>query len=274
MAEFRVDGELDCYHPMSTIWEVGVDTDFDALFGDDDLALDVRGSYLDKIMDGWGAKDAEASVLDEFAEATDDVDRRPMVFLALAYVESTLGRLTPKSKLAAQAAAEAARSHSEVSPLRPKAVEVILRQINGSQPKARRLTCSKPRADVASGDVLAYRSKLGAVHVLLVERIEVNRYYSAPIVQLLDYQRAEIPDAAQLPNLGARPENSLGWCSTRQKVIEANGGERERAGFLVIGSLATVADDGDPNVSSNWSTLAGYIDNWERRAGKCDAVEM
>ena len=60
---------------------------------DDDVALDVRGLFEDKIGEGASIEDATQAVLQEFDAALEDMDDGPVIYLALAALQLEHGRL-------------------------------------------------------------------------------------------------------------------------------------------------------------------------------------
>jgi hypothetical protein len=59
----------------------------------DDTAFDVRDEFREALTSGMSDDEATAKVLEEFSDDLDDVDTAPVVWLALAYTQSKLGRL-------------------------------------------------------------------------------------------------------------------------------------------------------------------------------------
>src|SRR5205823_6428622 len=60
---------------------------------DDDVALDVRGLFEEKIGEGASVEDATQAVLQEFDSALEHMDDAPVIHLALAALELEQGRL-------------------------------------------------------------------------------------------------------------------------------------------------------------------------------------
>ena len=65
-----------------------------ALFSDD-TADDVRAMYRELIEDGVDDDEATRQVLAAFVEAANDPDDGPVVWMALAFTQSKVGRLDP-----------------------------------------------------------------------------------------------------------------------------------------------------------------------------------
>lgn len=67
----------------------------------DDVAVDVRGEYLDLLRSGASDADAFRTMLREWTESIADDDDGPVFWLALAATQWEYGRLNPRTKLQA-----------------------------------------------------------------------------------------------------------------------------------------------------------------------------
>jgi len=58
---------------------------------EDDVAMDVRGMLEEALDQGWDLERATRRVLDEMADALDDMDDGPVIYLALAALQLERG---------------------------------------------------------------------------------------------------------------------------------------------------------------------------------------
>ena len=63
---------------------------------EDDMALDVRNAFEDALATGATLPEATDQVLEQFADALDDTDDRPVVYLALAALQLERGAVQPE----------------------------------------------------------------------------------------------------------------------------------------------------------------------------------
>jgi hypothetical protein len=73
---------------------------------DDDLAIDVRAAFEREIESGKDVKNATDTVLKSFVSALRDSDDRPVVYLALAALQTEHGELRPDIRAKALQAIE------------------------------------------------------------------------------------------------------------------------------------------------------------------------
>src|SRR5215469_93571 len=143
--------------PLVSAWGPG-------LFADD-TACDVRDEYRALIEDGTGDDSAMRRILDAYADALEDPDDGPVIWLALAFTQSKIGRLD--HNLATRALEiidhdEGMSRWLEQGPnleaRRRAALAQVRAQLTGPQPRRKKLR--PPWRHVTSlhaGDVLAYR---------------------------------------------------------------------------------------------------------------------
>jgi hypothetical protein len=248
---------------------------------DDDVACDVRAMYRQLLEDGVADSDVESGVLEAFAEALDDPDDGPAVWLALAWSQSKLGRLDERVLNEAIAVLDTGadlRRWSEAGPHVVRRREAVLtkvrRQLEGPQPPRKAVRRpAKVASSVAVGQVLAYRARAGhgRVHLLRVVAVLDTRGSEAPVVRFLDYAAMEPPEAGTLQAIPDRAAHPVRWHSAEQAVIETR---RERAsdlGFTVIG--VTDRQDGEvavPDVWGSWRTVALFVDGRDRAMDSAD----
>ncbi len=68
-----------------------------ALF-QDDLAADLRDEFRDLIGEGLSSTEATDRLKTEFASSLEDVDEKPVFWIALAHIQWKLGRLDEHTK--------------------------------------------------------------------------------------------------------------------------------------------------------------------------------
>jgi hypothetical protein len=242
-----------------------------ALFSDD-VACDVRDEYRALIEDGTDDDVATRQVLNSHADALNDPDDGPVVWLALAFAQSKIGRLDPDVAARAlqviddgegmncwreQGTAAVARRQAALAKVRS--------QLTGPQPQRRRLR--PPWRHVTSlrpGDILAYQSKAGPFLLFRVARIEDTRYGAAPLLVLLDLAKPKLPRMAKIARLRDRPEPPRShanlhapWGITRFHVgvYKKSDPDYQQAGFSLIGSIPTREADQDISAGpyTGWS---------------------
>jgi hypothetical protein len=251
-----------------------------ALFSDD-LACDVRGDYRALIEDGVEDDDATLRILNSYADALDDPDDGPAIWLALAVTQSQIGRLDPAVAERALAIISAGLGMSrwraqgaKAEAQRRAAVAKAREQITGPQPIRR--TLRPPWRHVTSlqpADVLSYRTRAGRYLLLRVARIETNRFSVAPILVLLDYARATLPKPAKIDNIPDRAEPPRSYAALHQpwgiirfKVCVRTRSDHDyaEAGFTKAGTIGPRTTDAAvvAGMSTWWSQLGSDLDRW------------
>jgi len=230
----------------------------------DDTACDVRDEYRALIEDGTGDDSAMRRILDAYADALEDPDDGPVIWLALAFTQSKIGRLD--HNLAARALEiidhdEGMSRWLEQGPnleaRRRAALAQVRAQLTGPQPRRKKLR--PPWRHVTSlhaGDVLAYHTTAGPYLLLRVGRIDDNRYAVAPVLVVLDFARPQIPRLARAARIPDRPEPPRShasiqqtWGITKFEVVVSKKTDPDYpdAGFQRIGSIANRPGDANMN---------------------------
>jgi hypothetical protein len=248
-------------------------TDGPGLFSDD-TAADVRDAYREALEDGAGDVEAEAVVLRDFADALADPDDAVIVWLALAYTQSKLGRLSAPVRqralatLAAggdlprwqEAGARAVRQRAAV-------LQKVRAQLVAPQPAPKKVRRPpRPVSTLAIGQVLGYRARSGRLHLMRVAGMVDTRYYVAPVIRYLVHAEpsTSIPDElADIPDRVFHPSR---WPVTEIMVIGANSRDRpENHGIVVVGSTPPLGEAAaEPNSSTTWPDIASYLDHRDR----------
>jgi hypothetical protein len=242
-----------------------------ALFSDD-IASDVRSDYRALIEDGAEDDAATQRVLDSYTDALNDSDDGPVVWLALAFTQSKIGRLDPAVAARALQIIDngegMSRWHEQgarAAASRESALAKVRAQLAGPQPPRRRL--SPPWRHVTAlgpGDVLAFQSHDRPYLLLRVARLEDSRYGVAPVLILLDFAGPKLPGIAKVARLRdkAEPPRSYAalsqpWGITRYHVgvYKKSDPDYLQAGFSLIGTIQ--GRDGDQTVR------AGSYTTWK-----------
>ena len=242
----------------------------------DDTADDVRGTYREALEDGRSDEEAEQAVLAEFADGLDDPDDGPVIWLALAFTQSKLGRLTELAHHQALAVIDSGtdlhrwqgQGHAAVRQ-RTKVLEKIRAQLDGPQPERKKVRRpSRTTSALTPGAVLAYQAPSGRFHLMRVARMEDNRYYLAPVIKYLDYAHPVLPAADALDAIPDRTLSANQWRNVDQKVIEKRG-QHEHEGFHLIGHIQSRPGDDQlrTKVSSAWVAVALYLNARDSEIG-------
>jgi hypothetical protein len=230
----------------------------------DDTACDVRDEYRALIEDGTDDAAAMRRILDSYADALEDPDDGPVVWLALAFTQSKIGRLDQN---VAARALEIIDNHDGMSrwfeqgpkleARRRAALAKVRAQLTGPQPARKKLRPPwRHVTTLQAGDVLAYHTTAGPYLLLRVARIDDNRNAAAPILVLLDFARPRIPRlarAARIPDRREPPRSYASiqqpWGITRFEVVVSKKSDPDYldAGFQRIGSIASRSGDNSIN---------------------------
>jgi hypothetical protein len=145
----------------------------------DDLARDVRADYRELIQDGVTDEDATRRIVERYLAEPADPDEDPVVWLALAFTQSKLGRLDPAVRDRAVAVIDSGAnlaSWTENPQQRAKrraVLEKVRAQLVGPQPARRKLRRpSRHVTDLHVGEVLAYRGVNDRLALVRVARID------------------------------------------------------------------------------------------------------
>jgi len=223
-----------------------------ALFSDD-TALDVRDTYhalLESEPPEIEDSDATRQMLARFEDELADPDDGPVVWLALAAVQSKFGRLDPSVADRAlrildnrEGLARWEEDGAKSVARRIAALEKVRAQLTGPQPPRRKLPVPR-RTTLQPGDVLSYQYPDGRHVLARVARIWRN----LPVCALLDFAGRQVPaidDIATMPDFL--------WVdrySPHGRVIPFTGRVHKgvdyaQAGFTLIGNIGPRPGDDD-----------------------------
>ena len=172
----------------------------------DDVACDVRDQYRELIGDGLDGPRATDQVLDEWAEALDDPDDGPVIWLALAATQWRVGRLEERVQ---QRAIDIITSGQDVhrweSPAdrrnRAKALDKLHTQLVSPQRAPVKVRPPlRTTTPLRTGDAATYTRHDGRMVILRVVGHVGDDRDNYPIVEVADWIGTEpAPDPASLP---------------------------------------------------------------------------
>jgi hypothetical protein len=189
------------------IWGAGIFSD--------DVAEDVRDEYRQLVGDGVPDTESTQRVLGEFLEVPEDA---PVVWLALAATQSSLGRLEDEVRAKALSLIDDGTAlgpwlDGAASELRARkaALARLRSRLVGPQPERNKIRREwRPDTDLVAGDVLAWRCADGRLRLLRVVAIEKTQNGTWPILELLAGLGDEAPGADALNDLPAASISRFG----------------------------------------------------------------
>ena len=234
----------------------------------DDMACDIRDHYRELLEDGAEDNAATRLVFEKFGAYLEESDG--IALLAFAVTQSKLGRLDADIRDRALAALDRGadletweRENPKLAPKRRAVLEKARSQLTGPQPPRRRLRPPKRiSSGLAAGDVLALALP-DRVALLRVVRVRQHRLGETPVLEVLDFTGADVPDRHFLERLrpakehvGLIPANST---DTRIFAFTMQGIDWQRAGFRKVQTIS--AREGDeqaplPIAGISWAVLA------------------
>jgi hypothetical protein len=250
------------------IWGAGVFSD--------DVAEDVRDAYRQALGDGVPDDEATTQVLAELLQSPEDA---PVVWLALAATQCTLGRLDQQVKAKALALivdGTAVEPWLQAKPAELRARRASLERLRtkllGPQPDRKPVRrVWRPDTDLLAGDLLARRCHDGSIRVLRVVAIETTRNGTWPVLELLEGQWPEIPPPEVLSATAAASTPGVSGSATtagsprRWTVSPNHRGEPSwgRTGFVRAGSIEPRTGDAIHRRApdSTWPMLAEELDH-------------
>ncbi len=181
-----------------------------AIFSDD-IACDVRDDYRELIGEGVSGTEATRRLVEEYRPDDDPDDTG--FWLGLAATQWRLGRLEDTVKARAlqviEDGADLRRWEDEASPRdvgrRRVALEKLREQLLAPQPPPKRVRALyKQETELEVGDVWSYRLLSGRYSLLRVVGHHEDRQGRAPVVEVLDWEGAEILPADEVASLRDR----------------------------------------------------------------------
>jgi hypothetical protein len=198
-----------------------------ALFSDD-IACDVRDSYVDFVGDGLTGPEATSALLREWSSSLGDPDVSPVFWLALAATQWRCGRLESH---VLQEALKVIDSGSDLAKWEPdskdlKKRRVVLEklrvQLTSPQPPEKRIPRRfRDTNEWRVGDLVAYRMRSGHFAILRTIGHHHDKGGTGPICELLDWSGEHLPRSFESldvrKSLGARPITQFLIGRTRAK---------------------------------------------------------
>jgi hypothetical protein len=248
-------------------------TDGPGLFSDD-TAQDVRDAYREALEDGASDEAAQASVLEAFSESLADEDEGDIVWLALAYSQSKLGRLGDMVRRRALAVLDGGKDPARWEIEGPRAargraaaLEKVRRQIAGPQPTRKRVRRpARVVTGLSVGQVLGYRAPSRQMYLMRVADMDDTRYGARAVIRFMDYAEQGSPVSDELDTIA---DLAIGaWLIPPVELVISER-PRERPadhGLAVIGSLsvARVGQQLTNWTSCGWAGVARYLDQRDR----------
>jgi hypothetical protein len=163
-----------------------------AIFSDD-TACDIRTEYRELLEDEVPDDVAMQRVIERYEHL--DPDEEHVLWLALAAVQSQVGRLDDAVKARALAVIESGQGldlwresgPSELSK-RNAALAKLQEKLTGPQPARKRIRRPwRYETDLEPGDVLRFVSDGGRVHRLRVARVDDNRTSASPVLEWVNW---------------------------------------------------------------------------------------
>ena len=150
-------------------------------------------------------------MIEGFRDVLADEDAAAVFWLALAVTQWRLGRLEERVKGNALRAIEdgaAWRPFAEDAKLlrkRKAELNKTAELLRSAQPAARRVRKPfKMSCDWEPGELISYRLRSGNLVLFRVVRLYTDDGGTAPVVEVMDWCRPEVPELAELENLGVR----------------------------------------------------------------------
>lgn len=239
----------------------------------DDTACDVRSDYRALLEDGVPDDEATQRIIESYSAG--DNDEQPILWLALAATQSSLGRLDDAVKSRALQIIDSGaglasweQAGSKELNRRRRALAALRDQLAGPQPPRKALRRPwRHETDLRAGDVLAYTLSSGDIALLRVHRIDEQRVGAAPIMSWLDWSGASLPATSTLARLTGRalsgpgPQGSLE--TFRVALYRKKDPDWSDAGFSRVAHLPATSQDASTDAITyvSWAQLADYLDD-------------
>lgn len=236
----------------------------------DDFVRDVLGEFDDRLKRGASIESATQAVLVQFADAVDDTDDGPLLWLALARAQWRYGEASVDvlAKVRADFAAEAglerwADEGPTVLAKRRERLAKFLAEIERPNPKPRphpKLVIRKPI--FAPGDCLAVRLKdgrFGAALVLIADQSQPE--YGRNLIGVLNYLGDTMPDETAFRGREWLILTHHNWYGQADvSWYDAHGFRAHRQRFTVLAHIDITESDPTDGVSwKGWSQLGEQV---------------
>ncbi|GAA4716337.1 hypothetical protein [Phytohabitans rumicis] len=193
-----------------------------------------------------------------------------VVWLALAFTQSRFGRLSEATRHQVLAILDAGGDLDRWQAAGPGAVrrraavlEKVRAQVEGAQPAPRKVRLRRrPRSSLSVGQVLAYRTRNGRMHLMRVAAlIDMRDCGMQPAIQFMEYAEAALPDPQLLGSIPDRRRHPK-WKKVELWIIDDTPQQRDHVGIQAVGfrSEADALEVRDPKSASTWAELAAYLE--------------
>jgi hypothetical protein len=182
-----------------------------AIFSDD-LALDIKLKFRNKISSGKTPREATKELLEEYNEEVNDFDESSVFWFALASTQWSLGRLLENVK---QKALEIIENGQDIERWnenkkdfnkRVKVLEKLKYQLQSEQPEPKKIVKQFVRSTkMEKGDLLSYN--LANDKYVILRVIEIAEDQSGdryPLIELLNYFNTSVPKLSELYKLDTK----------------------------------------------------------------------
>jgi hypothetical protein len=188
-----------------------------------DSACDVRDGWLEKLRQGASGEEATAELLKEW----DGADGEPLFWLALADTQWTWGRLETQVRERAKRVLENDADlplweQSKDRGARMRVLDALAERLKHPPPPPKAIRVRGDTVAWKRGQLWAYRTLDGKYVVFRVAAFDPEcGLVGAPVTELLDIVLDDLPPAAALVTVGARPARADYNSSGRYDVLAA-----------------------------------------------------
>ncbi len=236
----------------------------------DDFVRDVLGEFDDRLKRGATIGSATQAVLVQFADAVDDTDDGPLLWLALARAQWRYGEASADvlAKVRADFAAEAglerwADEGPAVLAKRRERLARFVAEIERPNPKPRRFPKLVVRKPIfAPGDCLAVRLNDGRFGAALVLAADHSRpEYGQNLIGVLNYLGGTVPDVAVYRRREWLILTHHNWDGRADiSWYGAHGFRTHQQRFTVLAQIDIMeSDPTDSTIYGNWGHLGEQV---------------
>jgi hypothetical protein len=239
-----------------------------SLFGDD-LASDVRADYRAFLVKGLTGPEATDALL---ARGLPDIDEAPTFWIALAAVQSKLGRLEPRVRDQALALMETdivrwEREAPKLAAKRRKVLDDLGADLIGpSRPEVRIRPYRPLTTEFCGGEVIAFERDDGRFALLRVAEIDEGHDGDrVPVLEVLDWIGTAVPPLEVIGRLPLRPAAQVKNAPPRRlgparlHLVKMKPADRKRV--HVLANLERPAPPGESGTDTYlwWAKLEGML---------------
>ena len=238
---------------------------------DDDVASDVKDQYLSFLEEGYVGSKATKEVVAQFAEVIEDSDDGCVFWIALAAVQSEVGRLERTVKQRAlKIIAEGKdlkrwENDSKAIKLRRSVLTELAKRLKGRQPKRRRMDQAASRippfTHLQIGQIFAYRLRSGKWTLIRMTNITRDLGGEYPNLQLMDWVGSKPPSSEKAATVSDKIHDEVDPIEgVRMPVrITILGGDYPEDRIVVVGKGKPDPQGGNSSVALDWDRLEGEL---------------